>query len=69
MFDLQPNFTPAQIYSQIESRLKRWPDEIQDIRPFIQLLVGVQPSGLQAERVMELEPEQLRRQPLYLYTA
>jgi predicted ATPase/class 3 adenylate cyclase/Tfp pilus assembly protein PilF len=62
MFDIQPNFTPAQIYSQIESRLKRWPDEIQDIRPFIQLLVGVQPSGLQAERVMELEPEQLRRQ-------
>jgi predicted ATPase len=42
--------------------LKRWPKEIQDIRPFIQLLVGVQPSGFQAERVMDLEPEQLRRQ-------
>ena len=62
LLDIQPNFTPAQIYAQIETRLKKWPDELQEIRPFIQLLVGIEPSGLQAERVNELEPEQLRRQ-------
>jgi predicted ATPase/class 3 adenylate cyclase len=62
LVDIQPNFTPAQIYAQIENRLKRWPEEIQELRGFIQLLVGIQPSGRQAERVNELEPEQLRRQ-------
>jgi predicted ATPase/class 3 adenylate cyclase len=62
LLDIQPNFTPSQIYTQIDARLKRWPEELQEIRPFLQLLVGVQPSGSQAERVIELEPEQLRRQ-------
>lgn len=62
LLDIQPNFTPAQIDEQIDSRLKRWPEEMLEIRPFVQLLIGVQPSGPQAERVIELEPEQLRRQ-------
>jgi predicted ATPase/class 3 adenylate cyclase/uncharacterized protein HemY len=62
LLDIQPSFSPAQIDGQIDSQLKLWPEELVEIRPFVQLLVGVQPNGPQAERVVELEPEQLRRQ-------
>jgi predicted ATPase/class 3 adenylate cyclase len=62
ILDLQPTFSPDQINAAIEKKISDWPAELQDSRPFIQLLTGVQPSGALGDRVIALEPEQLRRQ-------
>ena len=59
--DIQPNFSPEQIYNQVERGLANWSME-PEIRPFVEMLVGVQPTGLGGEQLISLEPEQLRRQ-------
>lgn len=62
VFDIQYNFTPNQIVEHINQKLLVWPAELAETRPFIQLLLGVQPSGALGERIYAMEPEQLRRQ-------
>ncbi len=62
VFDIQYNFTPRQIIEQVDQKLSAWSPDLMDTRPFLQLLLGVQPSGAQGERVTSMEPEQLRRQ-------
>ncbi len=62
VFDIQYNFTPLQIVEQIDLKLDAWSSELVETRPFVQLLLGVQPSGAQGERIIAMEPEQLRRQ-------
>ncbi len=62
VFDIQSNFTPNQINQQIDFKLNLWSPELVETRPFLQLLLGVQPSGAQGELVISMEPEQLRRQ-------
>jgi predicted ATPase len=60
--DIQSNFTPSDIYRQVEESLREWPQELKETRPFLEMLVGVQPSGALGEQLVALEPEQLRRQ-------
>ncbi|HEY9089854.1 MAG TPA: tetratricopeptide repeat protein [Anaerolineaceae bacterium] len=67
VFDIQYNFTPIQVTEQIDKRLNQWPPELIETRPFIQLLLGVQPSGAQGERLNAMEPEQLRRQTFVVF--
>jgi predicted ATPase/class 3 adenylate cyclase len=62
VFDIQYNFTPKQIIEQIDQKIDSWSPELIESRPYLQLLLGVQPSGVQGERVTSMEPEQLRRQ-------
>jgi predicted ATPase/class 3 adenylate cyclase/Tfp pilus assembly protein PilF len=62
VFEIQHNFTPKQINEQIDQRINAWSPELLDTRPFLQLLLGVQPNGAQGERITTMEPEQLRRQ-------
>jgi predicted ATPase/class 3 adenylate cyclase/Tfp pilus assembly protein PilF len=61
-FEIQYNFTPQEIIDQIDRKLNSWSVDLVETRPFMQLLLGVQPSGAQGERVTSMEPEQLRRQ-------
>ena len=62
VFDIQHNYTPKQINEQIDRKINLWSPEVVETRPFLQLLLGVQPSGAQGERITSMEPEQLRRQ-------
>ena len=62
VFDIQHNYTPRQINEQIDQKINLWSPELVETRPFLQLLLGVQPSGAQGERITSMEPEQLRRQ-------
>lgn len=62
VFDIQFNDTPQQIIEQIDQKINLWSPELMEMRPFLQILLGVQPSGAQGERVTSMEPEQLRRQ-------
>ena len=62
VFEIQHNCTTKQITAQIDRKLEAWPAELDETRPFLQLLLGVQPGGEQGERITSMEPEQLRRQ-------
>jgi predicted ATPase/class 3 adenylate cyclase len=62
VFDIQHHYTPRQINEQIDQKINFWSSELVETRPFLQLLLGVQPSGAQGERITSMEPEQLRRQ-------
>jgi predicted ATPase/class 3 adenylate cyclase len=62
VFDIQHHYTPRQINEQIDQKLNLWSAELVETRPFLQILLGVQPSGAQGERITSMEPEQLRRQ-------
>jgi predicted ATPase/class 3 adenylate cyclase len=62
VFDIQHNFTPILINQQIDQKIKLWSPELLETRPFLQLLLGVQPDGGQAEQITAMEPEQLRQQ-------
>jgi predicted ATPase/class 3 adenylate cyclase len=62
VFDIQHHYNPRQINEQIDQKLNFWSPELAETRPFLQLLLGVQPSGAQGERITSMEPEQLRRQ-------
>ena len=62
VFDIQYNLTPKQIIEQIDQKINLWSTELMETRPFLELLLGVQPSGAQGERVTSMDPEQLRRQ-------
>ncbi len=62
VFDIQHHYTPRQINEQIDQKIYLWSPELSETRPFLQLLLGVQPSGAQGERITSMEPEQLRRQ-------
>jgi predicted ATPase/class 3 adenylate cyclase len=62
VFDIQLNFTPKEIIDQIDQKLASMSSELMETRPFLQLLLGVQPIGAQGERITSMEPEQLRRQ-------
>jgi predicted ATPase/Tfp pilus assembly protein PilF len=60
--DLQPTDTPDQIRDRIYQATQTWPRDAQMTRPYLEVLLGVQPSGLDGERLSKLEPEQLRQQ-------
>ncbi len=62
IFDIQHHYTPKQIDEQIDQKINLWSPDLIETRPFLQLLLGVQPSGAQGERITSMEPEQLRRQ-------
>lgn len=62
VFDIQHNYTSHQIDENIDQKLNSWSSELDETRPFLQFLMGVQPSGAQGERIASMEPEQLRRQ-------
>jgi predicted ATPase/class 3 adenylate cyclase/Tfp pilus assembly protein PilF len=61
-FDIHPNYSSKVINEQIDLKLNQLSQELLETRPFLQLLMGVQPSGALGEQVIAMEPEQLRRQ-------
>jgi predicted ATPase/class 3 adenylate cyclase/Tfp pilus assembly protein PilF len=62
VFDLQPTDTPDQIRTRIGQIIRTWPKDAQEVRPYLEMLSGVRPLGLKAERLAGLEPDQLRQQ-------
>ncbi len=61
-FDIQPNLAIEQIHERMSLELATWPAELAEVRPFVEMLIGIQPSLKSYERILSLEPEQLRRQ-------
>ncbi|MCP4542219.1 MAG: tetratricopeptide repeat protein [Chloroflexi bacterium] len=60
--NLQPTSTPDQIHARINQTLQSWPRDARMARSYLEMLLGLRPSGLEGERLASLEPEQLRQQ-------
>ena len=48
--------------TKINLAVNNWPRSAHQIRPHIEILLGLQPHDQEGERLLSLEPEQLRRQ-------
>jgi adenylate cyclase len=59
---LQASATPEQIRAQLNQYARTWPVDAQAMRPYLEILLGVQPEGLHSTRLASLQPEQLRQQ-------
>ncbi len=62
VINLQPTDTPDEIRARIHQAVQTWPRDARVTRPYLEILLGVQPSGLEGKRLEILEPEQLRQQ-------
>jgi predicted ATPase len=60
--NVRPADTPDHIRVKINQAIESWPKDAKIVRPYLEVLLGVRPSGLEAERLIGLEPEQLRQQ-------
>jgi predicted ATPase/class 3 adenylate cyclase len=60
--NVQPADTPDQIRSKIVQAVRSWPRDAQMARSYLEMLLGLQPSDLESERLANLEPEQVRQQ-------
>jgi predicted ATPase/class 3 adenylate cyclase len=60
--NVRPADTPDQIRAKINQAIESWPRDAKMSRAYLEMLLGVRPSGLEAERLAGLEPEQLRQQ-------
>ena len=60
--NLQPTDTSDHIRARIDQTIQTWPKDAQVTRPYLEMLLGVQPGGLNGERLARLTPEQLRQQ-------
>nr|MBA3531935.1 tetratricopeptide repeat protein [Ardenticatenales bacterium] len=61
-FSLQSAQTPDESRARMEQAMQQWPKESHMARPFIEMLLGLKPSGAEGERLVTLEPDQLRQQ-------
>ena len=61
-FNLKPEDSSEQIRRKIEQVIQTWPYDAQVTQPYLEMLVGVRPTGLTGERLNKLAPEQLRQQ-------
>jgi predicted ATPase/class 3 adenylate cyclase len=59
---LQPSATPAQIRHRLDLSVETWPGDARAMRPYLEVLLGVQPVGPDGQRLADLQPEQLRQQ-------
>lgn len=62
MFELHAVDAPMQIQAKIEQICQTWPVGAQATQPYLEMLLGIRPSGQAGERLAGLEPDQLRQQ-------
>jgi predicted ATPase/class 3 adenylate cyclase/uncharacterized protein HemY len=62
MVGAHPNSGQDQIRGQIDRAFRSWPQEARMAQPYVELLLGLEPSGSQGEQLARLAPDQLRQQ-------
>ncbi|MGD2177482.1 MAG: AAA family ATPase, partial [Anaerolineae bacterium] len=62
MVGAQPSSARDQIRAQIDRAFRSWPQEARMAQPYVELLLGLKPSGAARERLARLAPDQLRQQ-------
>ena len=60
---IQPTDAQEQIYHKLEQTLANWPYDLRTAKPYLEMLVGLPPSGIEGEQLAKLEPDQLRNKP------
>jgi predicted ATPase/uncharacterized protein HemY len=62
VFDLKSAETAEEVRASIGATLEGWPMDIRSTRPYLELLAGISPGGVEGQRIASLEPDQLRQQ-------
>ncbi|MCA9978542.1 MAG: AAA family ATPase, partial [Anaerolineales bacterium] len=62
VFQLSSRDTQGQIQQKIEAVLSGWPRDVQAIRPYLEMLLGIDDSTSDHGQLNRLEPDQLRQQ-------
>ena len=62
VFDLLTTDSPEQTREKIDRALSNWPAELRPTRPYLELMSGLSPAGLDGARLASLSPDQLRQQ-------
>lgn len=62
VFNVQATDSSEYIRGKIQQVLADWPADAHATQPYLEILAGIQPTGLVGERLNRLEPEQLRQQ-------
>ncbi len=61
-FGIAPNDTPDIVRERITRRYEQLPPTVQMTRPYMETLLGVPPTDAGGQRLLALEPQQLRQQ-------
>lgn len=59
---MQPADTPEELHARLAGKVQEWPAPVRAMQPYLELLMGLHPSGAVGERLLSLEPQQLRQQ-------
>jgi predicted ATPase len=62
MVGVHPNSAPDTMRGQIDHAFGSWPQGARMAQPYVELLLGLEPSGSPGERLARLAPDQLRQQ-------
>ncbi len=61
-FGVTPNDTPETIRERIARQYEQLPSTVQMTRPYMETLLGISPTDAGGQRLLALEPQQLRQQ-------
>lgn len=61
-FSIKSSDNSDRIRDKIESTIAGWPKDTKMTRPYLEMLMAIQPGGQDGQRLANLEPEQLRQQ-------
>jgi predicted ATPase/class 3 adenylate cyclase/Tfp pilus assembly protein PilF len=61
-FEIRLSDSPSQILAKVDQVSRSWSRDAQVARPYLEMLLGIQPRGQVGERIASLEPEHLRQQ-------
>ncbi len=62
VFGLLPTDSVEVVREKMANVMRKWPREAHTTLPFLEILLGLQPEGLEGNRLATLEPDQLRQQ-------
>lgn len=62
VFQVQPTDSAVVIRQKMAETMRKWPRDAHPTSPYLEILMGLQPEGIEGERLNTLEPDQLRQQ-------
>lgn len=62
VFQLQPTDSVEVVKEKVATVMRKWPQDAHSTLPYIEILLGLPPEGLEGSRLSALEPDQLRQQ-------
>lgn len=62
VFRIQPTDAVEDVRRKMAKVMAKWPREVYSTQPYLEILLGLQPEGVEGDRLDTLQPDQLRQQ-------